>query len=130
MTTAAIAAQLPNGFHDAVLRELHVEFAKQEVLFDFEFWVGDLDAETEEGREAMRPGMLRLTGVVSVRIEPPDPRYQFSMPDGVYLDADFGAYPGEPEAPDDGLVRLWFYVSTWNARMTFTAKGCELEWEG
>ena len=26
MTTATITSQLPNGFHDAVLRELHVEF--------------------------------------------------------------------------------------------------------
>ena len=26
MTTATITAHLPNGFHDAVLRELHVEF--------------------------------------------------------------------------------------------------------
>jgi hypothetical protein len=74
MDPATITAQLPNGFHDAVLRELHVKFARQEVRLDFEFWVGDLDAETEEGREAMRPGMLRLTGVVSMHIEPPDPR--------------------------------------------------------
>jgi hypothetical protein len=37
---------------------------------------------------------------------------------------------GEPEAPEDGLVRLWFCSSTWNSRMTFTAKSCELEWEG
>jgi hypothetical protein len=52
------------------------------------------------------------------------------MDDGIYVDGDFGVYPGEPSAPDDGLVRLWFYSSTWNSRMMFTAKGCELEWEG
>ncbi len=88
------------------------------------------DAETEEVREAMRPGMLRLTGVVSMLIDPPDPRYHCSMDDGIYVDGDYGVYPGEPEAPDDGLVRLWFFVSTWNSRMTFTTKGCEREWEG
>jgi hypothetical protein len=73
MTTADVTAQLPNGFHDAVLRELHVDFAGQEVRLEFEFWVGDLDAETEEGREAMRGGTLRLTGVTAMRIDPPDP---------------------------------------------------------
>ncbi len=46
------------------------------------------------------------------------------------MGGDFGVYPGEPEVPDDGLVRLWFFISTWNSRMMFTAKGCELEWEG
>lgn len=106
MTTAAITARLPNGFHDALLRELHLEFAGQEVRFEFDFWVGDLDAETEEAREAMRPGVLRLTGVTSVLIEPPDPRYTFATAGGGRVDGDFGVYPGEPEAPDDGLVRL------------------------
>ncbi len=46
------------------------------------------------------------------------------------MDGDFGSYPGEPAPPYDGLVRLWLYVSSWNSRMTFTAKSCELEWEG
>lgn len=50
------------------------------------------------------------------------------------VDGDFGVYPGEPEAPDDGLVWLWFFVSTWNSRMMFTAQGrelgCELGWGG
>jgi len=127
-TTEPITAQLPNGFHDAVLQELTVDFAKAEVRFRFEFLVGMPDAQTEEGREAMRPGVLRLTGVTSMTIEPPDPRYQFSKDGGVKVDGDFGAYPGDPAPPDDGLVRLWLYVSTWNARMMFTAKGCELEW--
>lgn len=128
MTPDAITAQLPNGFHDAVLQELDVDFARAEVRFRFEFWVGDLDAATEDAREATRPGVLRLTGVTSMTIEPPDPRYQFSKDGGVKVDGDFGAYPGDPAPPDDGLVRLWLYVSTWNARMMFTAKGCELEW--
>ncbi len=117
VVATAITTQLPNGFHNAVLRELHVDFAKQEVRLDFQFWVGHPDAETEEGREAMRPGMLRLTGVVSMRIEPPDPRYQFATARGVTVDGDFGVYPGEPEVAEDGVLRLCFYSSTWNSRM-------------
>jgi len=45
--TTSITAQLPNGFHDAVLRELHVHFAEQEVRLALQFWVGDLDAQAE-----------------------------------------------------------------------------------
>lgn len=127
MTPADIDASLPNGFHDALLRRLDVDFAGAEVRFGFEFWVGDLDAETEEGREAMRPGVLRLTGMTSMSIEPPDARYQFSKDAGVRVDGDFGAYPGDPAQPEDGQVRLWLYASTWNSRMLFTAKECALE---
>ncbi len=128
MTPAAILADLPNGFHDATIRELHVEFAREQVTLEVEFWVGDLDAETEEVREATRVGQLLLTGVTSMFVEPPDPRYQFSMGDGIDVDGGFGPYPGDPAPPDDGLVRLWFFVSTWNARMTFTVSECVLEW--
>ncbi len=124
--------ELPNGFHDARLLELHVDLVRAEVRLGFRFLVGVPEAETEEGREAMRPGTVTLAGVSSMRIEPPDARntYTFSHRDGVMVDGDFGAYPGEPTPPDDGLVRLWFYVSTWNARMTFTAKSSDLVWTG
>ncbi len=128
VTPADIDAALPNGFHDAMLRELHVEFARKELRLVFDFLVGVPEAETDEGREAMRPGLLRLGGVTSMRVEPPDARYGFTAAGGVFVDGGFGAYPGEPEPPDDGLVRLWLFVSTWNARMTFTARECALEW--
>lgn len=121
--------ELPNGFHDAVLLNLHVNFLKREVRLGFNFWVGDLESGSEDAREAIRGGSLRLIGALSMSIDPPDPQYAFSAPNGVVVDGDFGAYPGEPEAPMDGLVRLWFYASTWNAKMTFTARECELSWE-
>ncbi len=91
LTPAEVDALLPNGFHDAVLRELHVELARQEVRLVLEFWVGDLGAETEERREATRAGTLRLPGVTSIRIDPPDPSYAFVRSGGVTVDGDFGA---------------------------------------
>jgi hypothetical protein len=39
MTTAEIVEQLPNGFHDAFLRELHVDFPRQAVRFVLDFWL-------------------------------------------------------------------------------------------
>ncbi|SRR6266581_8878491 len=124
--------ELPNGFHDARLLELRVDFVRAEVRLAIRFVIGVPEADTEDAREAMRPGTVTLTGVSSMRIEPPDSRntYTFSHRNGVMVDGDFGPYPGDPVPPDDGLVRLWFFVSTWNARMTFTAKSCELAWTG
>lgn len=78
MTPSDVDAALPNGFHDAFLRELHVDFARQEARLAFDFLVGIPEADTEEGREAMRPGILRLSGVTSMAVEPPDPRYTLS----------------------------------------------------
>jgi hypothetical protein len=93
------------------------------------FWVGNMAAPPGEAREARRRGTLTLTGMTSMNIESPDARYGFTREgSGIWVDGDFGAYPGEPAPPDDGLVRLWFFVQTWNSRMMFTAKTCGLEW--
>ncbi len=128
VTPADIDAALPNGFHDAYLRELHMDYAVGEARLAFDFLVGDPDADAEVEREAMRPGVLRLRGVTSMTIEPPHPSYRFAADDGLWVDGDFGPYPGEPPPADDGLIRLWLFVRTWNARMLFTAREFALEW--
>ncbi len=120
--------ELPNGLHDAKLRELVVDVVKAEILLRMDFWTGDLEAPPGEEREARRLGVLRLSGVTSMLVEPPTAGYRFTTGTGACLDGDLGPYPGDPAPPDDGLVRLWFYVSTWNSKMEFTAKTCALEW--
>lgn len=128
MTPVEILALLPNGLHDADILRLGVDLAAGSAVITLRVLVGMPDADTEDGREAMRSCVLKLAGVTSIRIEPPADGYAFAMDGGVDADGGFGSCPGDRAAPDDGLVRLWFYISTWNARMMFTAKDCELEW--
>lgn len=128
MTPAEVDALLPNGFHDAVLRELHIDFGRAEARLTFDFLTGVPDAETEEGRESMRPGVLQLSGLASLSVEPVDARYDFTDGRGVNVDGGFGPYPGDPEPPPDLLVRLWLYASTWNSGMRFVARACDFAW--
>ena len=129
MTPADIDAQLASGFHDALIRELGIDFAEGRARLVIDFDAGDPDVKDEALREAQRRGTLTLTGLQSAIIEPPHPGYSFKETrGGLWVDGDFGAYPGEPAPPDDGLVRLWFFVQTWNARMVFMAKACGMEW--
>jgi hypothetical protein len=124
----SVRAGLPNGFHDAFLLMISLDLVAAEVQLAMRLSVGDPDAPTKAGQNATRSGRLRLRGLVSATVEPPDPRYKVATDKGAAVDGDFGAYPGDATPPDDGLVRLWFYVSTWNSRILFTAKSCELEW--
>jgi hypothetical protein len=97
--------------HDASITEMHVEFGQRRVTLGMEFWVGDLDSEDEETREAHRLGKLVLNGVEAMVVDAPDQAdkgSRFSPAEGLDVHGDFGAYPGEAPAPDDGLVRLWF----------------------
>lgn len=73
MTPDDILAQLPNGMHDAGISAMHVEFGGRRVTLDMEFWVGDLDSEDEQTREAHRVGRLVLDGVEAMVVDPPDP---------------------------------------------------------
>jgi hypothetical protein len=73
VTPDDILAQLPNGMHDASIREMRVQFGRQFVTLDMDFWVGDLDSEDEGKREAYRAGKLLLAGLTAMVVEPPDP---------------------------------------------------------
>ena len=119
---------MPNGFHDASILTISLDLVSAEAQLAMRFSVGDPDAPTKAGQNATRRGRLRLRGLVSATVEPPDPRYRVATDRGAAVDGDFGSYPSDPAPPNDGLVRLWFYVSTWNSRLLFTAKSCELEW--
>ncbi len=47
MTPDDVLAQLPNGMHDASIREMRVQFGRQLVTLDMDFRVGDMDAHGE-----------------------------------------------------------------------------------
>jgi hypothetical protein len=131
MTPDDILAQLPNGMHDASISAMHVEFGARRVTLDLEFWVGDLDSEDEQAREAHRFGRLVLDGVEAMVVDPPDPAdkgSRFSPEEGIDVHGEFGTCPGDPPVPDDGKARLWFFVENWNRWMRFTARECALVW--
>jgi hypothetical protein len=68
-----IAATLPNGFHDAFLRRLVLDFAEQRATLTLNVWVGDLHAKTDAEREAYRPvtvNILGCCGASSKRLTP------------------------------------------------------------
>lgn len=64
MTLAEIEDSSPNGFHDAEIRQLSVDFIKQTANFRILVWVG-------ERREAYRTGDLTLSGLQLFTLESP-----------------------------------------------------------
>lgn len=125
----AIRDSLPNGFHDAILNRMTLDFCAKEAFFEFRFWVGSMDRPAGAGREARRDGILRLTGVTRVEVGAPDARYEVDAQTGIVVDGDFGEYPGGAGCLAGGEIGFWLYVSSWNSRMTFSARACRLEWK-
>ncbi len=127
-----LAQTLPNGFHDAELTHLSVDYARGEVRLGLMIWIGEMSDETS-GREAYRPAIVTVSGLVLLLIDPPCEGYPFGEPGAVRIDGG----PGQPATsrselpgiPDDAFL-YWFFVDDWNAFIRVAARHATLEWTG
>jgi hypothetical protein len=71
VTLEGLAYTLPNGFHDAQVTSVGIDYVKREARLLIDLWVGELRSDNEELREAYRKGELRLSGLLYWVIEPP-----------------------------------------------------------
>ena len=70
MTFDDLAISLPNGFHDAELKSIMIDYTRREARLILDIWVAD-DVSMEE-REAYRPAEVTLSGLLFWVSEPPD----------------------------------------------------------
>ena len=59
MTLEELADTLPNGFHDAQVSSVSIDYVKREARLLMDLWVGDLSSQNEEERQVYRSGELR-----------------------------------------------------------------------
>ncbi len=115
---AAIAAELPNGFHDAFLRRLSLDFSERRATLTLDVWVGDLHAKTETEREAYRPITVNIHGLLWCITEAPESMNLRDDGKGLWIDAGPVSSLKEPRripaVPDDAFA-WWVFVREWNA---------------
>jgi hypothetical protein len=128
-TIADIEASLPNGFHDAEILGLDIDYEKMEARLSLHVWVGDLDS-TEV--ETYRDAKLAVCGLQFLSIEPPCQGYPFDRPGPIVVDARSmtndrpSSLP--PAAGDEFLHE--FYVNNWNAFIRIAARSASWQWSG
>ncbi len=119
MTLDDIALELPNGFHDALLRTLTIDYVSHRATLALRVWVGDAHAATEAEREAYRPATLTVSGLAWCIVESPEPVTD-GTGDGLWIDAgpvsNLKDKPALPTVPD-GAFAWWIFVRQWNAFM-------------
>ena len=97
MTLTNLINTLPNGFHDAIMKSVMLDYQKHEARIEFMIWVGDLEAKDEEIREAHEEADLILKGLSAWIIEPPDSYYKPSENGNSMIDmGSFDSLPDEP----------------------------------
>ena len=125
---------LPNGFHDAVVQTVTMDYVSRKAVIKMQLWVGDLDAATEIEREAHKAAELHLSDVLYFVIDAPDPKYKFAERRELRIDAG-GADEESAPAPPIPLAQLpagasahWFFVNDWNSFIHIAAMDAQLEW--
>lgn len=135
MTLEELADTLPNGFHDAEVRQLKIDYVKREVRLLLDLCVGDPSAETEELREGYRQAEVKLSGLLYWVIEPPDARYAYGKAGTLWIDA--GALESDepqlsvklPESLPSGAFASWIFVQDWNSFMHVAAMDASIKWK-
>lgn len=133
MTLDELYKTLPNGLHDAMVHSITVDYSKQQVRFDISVWVGDLDSQDEDAREAYRDGELVLNDIGYYIVEAPDPTYPYYGADHITVDTGNLKSLARPPAvrlppAQEGMFVNWIYVQEWNSFIYVASRSAELQW--
>ena len=121
------------SFHDSYIKSIGVDFLTREAKFSITLFVGNPDAREEQPREA--DGLLTLTGLLYIALEPPDPRYSYDEDalevsyDGPVETTQFkAAIPKLPgDLPEEAFEHC-FFINNWNSFLFIAARGACFEW--
>jgi hypothetical protein len=127
-----IEDSLSNGFHDAYLESIHVDYKSRRGLIKLRVCTGDPDAPSEKEREAYEEVSLELLGLLYFVIEPPDPRAKYAETGELSIDGGPfkpGVDPPMPvpveQLPSDAFA-YWFFVRDWNSFIHVSARDARL----
>ena len=136
MTLDELDHELPNGFHDADILSLELDYVAATAKLHLSLLVGwpeDPDPESQAYQEAI----LVVTGLCFCSIDPPSPTYPF-LPDGKPINVS-----GHPAKPDDfpslpdlaailpsGTWCYRWFVNDWNSFIYIAGRNAEITWIG
>lgn len=126
MTIDDISQTLPNGFHDAQLLGVRIDFEHEMASIDLAVDVSNPDTISHV---RSRRGHLNLTGLVYFVVEPPDETYSYDQQLISSDSSNFSELVTLPELPTvpNGSFAHWFYSSA-NNFLYVAAANAEFEW--
>jgi len=130
MTTLQdIENNLPNGFHDALLRSCHLDFVARTASLELDVSMGDSESADSDEHDRYARATLLLDGLAFCEVRAPDPTYPFQEPAAVLVDL------SEPD-PDHPVIKILpndtfagrFFVTNWNSFIYVAARHAILHW--
>src|SRR5229473_1564672 len=103
MTLEQLENSLPNGFHDAEIESIAVDYVSKRAVIKMRLHTGDPGAANEDEREAYKQADLLLSELFYFVIDPPDPTSEFKEKGSVCVSAGTPE-EGAPSPPRCGGV--------------------------
>lgn len=128
MTLEEIAERLPNGFHDALLHHISLDYLEMTAILSLSVWMGNLDDECEAEREQYSEAILILKSIQFFSIESPKESggQRFRGP----LSIDLCSRERAPESKQTICIGNFYsalFVSDWNSFIQFAAREAILD---
>jgi hypothetical protein len=77
LTLEELERSLPNGFHDAELTSVHVDYAKREAIVGLNIDFSTPEASGGPDEESHQPGRVVFSGLQFIAIDPPARGYEY-----------------------------------------------------
>jgi hypothetical protein len=119
--------------HDAELLNLTIDYVQATAEFTLSVCIGDPESESETIGETRHTGILTVTGLEMLSIEPPTRDNSRSPHKGLLVDADlettFLRSRAQLVDQTGDQLQFWIYVLDWNSFMRVTGKKVSFRWE-
>jgi len=124
-TIEELELTLPNGFHDARLLRLDIDYCARQATITLDVVVN------EERKPEFRSGVLRITGVLFLVLDPPGPGSTLASSKPSRIDTGQGQPNTSPltlPPVPSGHFLQWFFVVDWNSFIRVCAEDASFEW--
>jgi len=135
MTFEKLEMELPNGFHDAKIKSISLDYVSRTAKLKMNLLVG-VGAPEDRNAAVYRPGTTSVHGLLLFWVEPPDPKYNF-LPDGSPLNVDGDSVRNGQNAEVDRLlpslpqsaIVYRFFLEEWNSFLYLAGDSVEFSWD-
>ena len=131
MTLKEVEQSLPNGFHDAEIEKLSLDYGSGTLSMSMKIWVGTMGTVDQE---EYRSAEMRVNKLAWCSIQPPDPTYPFALNGNpLNVQGDDGLGHCEELTPlvrqlPVGVSFYRFFVEEWNSFICIAGSDVKLRW--
>jgi hypothetical protein len=135
MTFEEVEASLPNGFHDAFLRSIFVDYVERRARMEMEVWVAGMNTDSRDQREAYRRGRLQFSGVLLFSAEVPNQEFLPEGTNGLRVDVAPAGYDqfakhgwSDEPLPEGAFLRSFYFTDEADSFMHIAAQDASWTW--